>query len=161
VDLRSADRSAKGALDHYERSLAELLAEFLEEVVGVRRGEVFELSRTDPGIDPVLCLAGDSFRRVWVSLDRIEPVLNAQLNCVASRSADTGVDLLAQFLELLLDLRLCPAADAGTLSRAIAIEAKRERADIALVDLVPPDGAVAAVTTTFLRFLVGQPPIAS
>jgi hypothetical protein len=53
VDLCPADRSAKGALDHHERPLTELLAELLEEVVGIGRGEVFELGRTDPGIDPV------------------------------------------------------------------------------------------------------------
>jgi hypothetical protein len=100
VDLRSADRPAKRALDHYERSLAEHLAEFLEELVGVGRGKVPELRCTDLGIDPVLCLAGERFHRVRVSLDRVEPVLDAQLNCVIDRGADAGVDLLAQLLEL-------------------------------------------------------------
>ena len=35
MDLRSADCPTKRALDHYERSLAEQLTEFLEEPVGV------------------------------------------------------------------------------------------------------------------------------
>ena len=59
---------------------AEHLAEFLEEVIGVGRRKTPELRRADPGIDPVLCLANERFHCVRIPLDRLKPVLDAQLN---------------------------------------------------------------------------------
>src|SRR6266516_4290194 len=89
VDLGSADRPAKRALDHYEGSLAQHLAQFLKEVVGVGRREVPELRCANLGIDPIVCLADDRFYCVRVALDRVEPVLDAQLHGVIDGSADT------------------------------------------------------------------------
>jgi len=65
------------------------LAEFPEEVVSVGSREVPEFRRANLRIGPVLCLADDRSHRVRVSLDRLKPVLDAQLNCVRSRGADT------------------------------------------------------------------------
>jgi hypothetical protein len=69
--------------------MQEHLAEFPEEVVSVGSREVPELRRANLRIDPVLFLADDRFHRVRVWLDRLKPVLDAQLNCVRSRGADT------------------------------------------------------------------------
>ena len=70
------------------------LAEFPEEVVSVGSREAPELRRANLRIDPVLCLADDRFHRVRVSLDRLKPVLDAQLNCGRSRGADTHTSTL-------------------------------------------------------------------
>ena len=117
VDLGSADRAAKRALDHHERALAEHSAEFLEELVGVGRREVLELGLADLRIDPLLGLAGDGRHRVRVSLDRVEPVLDALLDGVGGRRADAGVDLVAELVEVVLGFGLGPAADAWGGSR--------------------------------------------
>ncbi len=161
VDLRPADRTAKSALDHHARSLAEHLAEFLEEIVGFGRREVPELPRADLGIDPVLCLAGERFHGVRVSLDRVEPVLDAHLNRVSSYRADAGIQLVAQLVELFLDFRLGPAPNGGPIPGAATVVTERELASIALVDLVPRDRSIAAVTSAFLRFSGRQWPLTS
>jgi hypothetical protein len=85
---------------------------------------------------------------VRVSLDRLEPVLDAQLNGVSGRTANASVNLLAQLLELVLDFRLSLASDAGPVPRAVAVETERDLADVALVDLLTAlpgrTGSVAA-----------------
>jgi hypothetical protein len=83
----------RSALDHHQRSLAEVLAEFLEETVGVGCVEVLELGRADLRIDPLLGLAAPGGEGVFVALDRVEPVLDALLDGVVDRRADTRVDL--------------------------------------------------------------------
>ena len=117
--------------------LPSALAEFLEELVGVGRREVLELGRADLRIDPVLGLAGDGLHRVRVSLDRVEPVLNALLDGVRGGRADAGVDLGVELVEIVLDFGLGLSADAGADRACRRREAERERADVALVGLVP------------------------
>jgi hypothetical protein len=77
MDLGAADGSSERALNHHQRPLAQRLGNPCEERVSVGRGEVFELGLADVRIDPVLGLADDDFHRVRVSLDRVEPVLDA------------------------------------------------------------------------------------
>jgi hypothetical protein len=128
------------------------LPEFLEELVGVGRREVLELGPADLRIDPVLGLAGDGGHRVRVSLDRVEPVPNAQFDGVRGRRADAGLDLVAELVEVVFDFGLGLAADAGAVARlAVAVVAERELADVALVGLVPSYGSVAAVAAATLR----------
>jgi hypothetical protein len=82
VDLGAADGAAKGALDHRQRALAERCREFAEEPVGVGSREVPERCRADLWIDPLVSLAAPGCQRVVVTLDRVEPVLDALLDGV-------------------------------------------------------------------------------
>ena len=87
-----------------------------------------------------------------VSLDRVEPVLDAQLDGVRGRRADAGLDLVAELVEVVFRFGLGLAADAGTVARlAVAVVAERKLADVAPVGLVPGCGSVAAVAATILR----------
>lgn len=58
-------------------------------------------------------LAGQGFHRVQVSLDRVEPVLDAQFDGVDGRRADTCVDLVAELAEIVLEFGFGPTTDAG------------------------------------------------
>jgi hypothetical protein len=85
---------------------------------------------------------------VRVSLDGVEPVLDALLDGVRSGGADTGVDLGAELVEAVLDFGLGLSSNAGAVSPlAVAVVAERELADLALVGLVPSDGSLATVAT--------------
>jgi hypothetical protein len=63
---------------------------------------------------------------VRVSLDRVEPVLDAQLDGVRGRRADAGLDLVAELVEVVFDFGLGLAADAGAVARlTVAVIAER------------------------------------
>src|SRR5262245_35041131 len=82
-----------GSLSHAERKNSWHLAEFagdaspegMQEPVSVGRAEVLELGRADLRIDPLLSLAVERGHRVRVSLDRVEPVLDALRDGVGVR----------------------------------------------------------------------------
>ena len=122
--------------------------EFLEEPVGIGGLEVLELRRADLRIDPLLGLAAVGGHGARVELDRVEPVVDALLDGVGGGRADAGVDLVVQLVELVLDLGLGLAADGAPEALAVAVVAERDRADVALVDLVPGDAVVTTVTAS-------------
>jgi hypothetical protein len=87
---------------------------------------------------------------VRVSLDRVEPVLDAPLDGVRGGRADTGLDLGVELVEVVFDFRLAAYRAADPL--AVRIEAERNRANVALVDLAPRDAIVAVAPVVLLQF---------
>jgi len=148
--LRSADGASERALDHDQRAFAERSGEFLEELVGVGGGELLELRRADLRINPFLGLAAPGGQRVFVALDRVEPVLDALLDGVRGRRADAGVYLFVRLIERVLDFGLGPSAHRAADALTV-FEAERDRAHVALVDLVPVNAVVAVVAVALLR----------
>ena len=155
VPLCPADRSAERALDPYQRALAEHLADVVEELVGVGRLEILELGFSNLRIDPFLRLSPVARDGVGVEGERVEPVADALLDGVGGRGADPGLDLIMQGVELGLDLGLGAAAHGSPDALARGVVAERDRADVALVDLVPRDAVVATATTELALLITG------
>ena len=89
-----------------------------------------------------------------VERELVEPVGDALPDGVGGGRADAGVDLVVQLVELVLDLGLGLAAHGAPEALAVAVVAERDRADVALVDLVPGDAVVATFTASLrLGFL--------
>ncbi|MGH3249720.1 MAG: hypothetical protein ACRDOI_26450 [Trebonia sp.] len=81
-----------------------------------------------------------------VSLDEGEPAFDALLDGVGGWGADAGVDVVMELVELELDFGLGLAADGRAVALAAGLGAERDRADVALVGLVPSDAIVATVS---------------
>jgi hypothetical protein len=106
--------------------------------------EVLQLRRTDLRVDPLLGLTAVGGRGGGIEFERVEPVRDAMPDGVGSGRPDAGVDLVVQLVELVLDLGLGLAADGTPTALAVAVVAEGDRADEAVVDLVPGDAVVSA-----------------
>ena len=148
VLLRSADRPDERALDLHQRWLAEYLGDVPQEPFGVGGLELRQLLGADLRIDPLLGLTAIRGHGVRIELERVEPVHDALLDGVGSRCVDADLDLVVQILELVLDLLLGLAADKSPQAFTGVVVAQRDRADVALVDLVPGDAIVTAFAAT-------------
>ncbi len=137
VDLGASDRPPERAFDHDQRPLAQGRGDLLEEPVRVGGAEVLELGRADPRIDPVPRLARHGLHRVLITLDGFKPVLDALLDGVGGGSAHACLELLMELVEPVFDLRLGLAAHSRTVAFTVGSVAKRDRADVGLVGLVP------------------------
>jgi hypothetical protein len=108
-----------------------------EEPLRVGHFEVLELDAADRRIDPLLGLTAIGGHGVRIEGKGIEPIADVLPDGVGRRGVNARVDLLVQRLELVPDLGLGLAAYCPSSTPPLTVVPKRDRADVALVGLVP------------------------
>jgi hypothetical protein len=87
---------------------------------------------------------------VRIEFERIEPVFNALPDGVGGGCLDAGLDLLVQFLELVLDLGLSLPAYVPSQALAAIAVAERDGAGVALVVWVPRTSSASCDQAVFV-----------